>query len=112
MPVKANKKYQNTTVRVPRHVYQQAKTVIDRSQGASFNEFVVQAIEEKVLRLTEAEIDAAFAQMSQDPDYKHDSVALAQEFEKSDWQAFESTGAARHRSKTQAHARTTQARSR
>jgi hypothetical protein len=89
MPVVARKQYQSTTVRVPRHVYEQAKTVISRSQGSSFNEFVVQAIEEKVRRLTEAEIDAAFAQMAHDPDYQRESIAQAREFEKSDWEAFE-----------------------
>jgi hypothetical protein len=90
MALAARKQYQNTTVRLPRQVYERAKTVVVRSQASSFNEFVVQAIEEKVRRLTEAEIDAAFAQMAHDPDYQRESVALASEFEKSDWEAFES----------------------
>lgn len=88
MPV-ADKKYQNTTVRMPRQVYERAKTAIRRSQAASFNEFVVQAIEEKVRRLSEAEIDAAFAHMADDPGYLRDSIGLAREFEKSDWEALE-----------------------
>jgi hypothetical protein len=54
---------------------------------ASFNEFVVEAIEEKVRKLTEAEIDAAFAQMADDPDYQSGSVELVQEFAQSDWDA-------------------------
>jgi hypothetical protein len=89
MPVAATRRYQNTTVRLPRHVYELAKTVVIRSQAASFNEFVVQAIEEKVRRLTEAEIDAAFAQMGLDSDYQRTSIALASEFAKSDWEALE-----------------------
>jgi hypothetical protein len=92
MPVAARKRYQNTTIRLPRHVYERAKIVVVRSQAASFNEFVVQAIEEKVRRLTEAEIDAAFAQMAHDTDYQSTSIALSREFENSDWEAFE-TGA-------------------
>lgn len=91
MSLAATKRYQNTTVRLPRHVYEQAKTVVLQSQASSFNEFVVQAIEEKVRRLTEAEIDAAFAQMATDEDYQRGSIALASEFEKSDWEAFRST---------------------
>jgi len=87
----AKDRYQSTTVRVPRSVYEQAKTVIHRLQGSSFNEFVVQAIEEKVRRLTEAEIDAAFSAMAEDPDYQRDATAMAQEFEKSDWEALESS---------------------
>jgi L-lactate utilization protein LutC len=87
----ARKRYQNTTVRLPRHIYDRAKTVIERSQGSSFNEFVVQAIEEKVRRLTEAEIDAAFAEMAHDTNYQRNSIALASEFEKSDWDALASS---------------------
>lgn len=84
------KRYQNTTVRLPRQVYERAKAVAVRSEASSFNEFVVQAIEEKVRRLTEAEIDAAFEQMGNDADYQRSSVALAKEFEKSDWEALQS----------------------
>src|SRR5271166_7086482 len=86
MPETGAKRYQNTTVRLPRHVYEQAKTVAVQSQASSFNEFVVQAIEEKVRRLTEAEIDAAFAHMANDADYQRDSIALASQFENSDWE--------------------------
>jgi len=103
----ASKKYQNTTVRMPRHVYEQAKTVIGRSHASSFNEFVVQAVEEKVRSLTEAEIDAAFAQMAADPDYQRDSVALARDFEKSDWEAVHSPEVTKS-----SHARPSKARSR
>src|SRR5271156_6742042 len=103
----AAKQYQNTTVRLPRHVYERAKTVVIQSQAASFNEFVVQAIEEKVRRLTEAEIDAAFAQMAHDTAYQTSSIALSREFEKSDWEAYE-TGATHEQPKT----RTSKTRSR
>ena len=89
-PVAPGSQYQTTTVRLPRRVYEQAKTVVVQSQVSSFNEFVVQAIEEKVRRLTEAEIDAAFAQMGHDADYRQNSNALASEFAKSDWEAFTS----------------------
>jgi hypothetical protein len=88
MSLAARKEYQNTTVRLPRQVYERAKTVVVRSQASSFNDFVVQAIEEKVRRLTEAEIDAAFAQMAHDADYQRASVELARQFENSDWEAF------------------------
>ena len=91
MPASVKKQYQNTTVRMPKHVFDRAKTAVSQSQISSFNEFVVQAVEEKVRRLTEAEIDSAFAQMADDPQYQRDSIALAREFEKSDWGAFKST---------------------
>jgi hypothetical protein len=83
-----SREYQNTTVRLPKRVYELAKTAVERSEAASsFNDFVVQAIEQKLRQLTEAEIDAAFAHMADDPEYQRDAVALATEFEKSDWEA-------------------------
>jgi hypothetical protein len=91
MALAARKQYQTTTVRLPQKVYEQAKTVVMQSDAASFNEFVVQAIQEKVRRLTEAEIDAAFGNMAFDPNYQREALALTGEFEKSDWEAFAST---------------------
>jgi len=88
MPVLRKKLYQNTTVRLPRRVYELAKTAVAKSDAASsFNDFVVQASEQKLQQLTESEIDAAFAHMSQDSDYQRTAVALAKEFERSDWEA-------------------------
>ena len=87
------KSYQNTTIRMPKGVYERAKKVANRSAASSFNEFVVQAIEEQVRRRTDEEIDAAFAMMSQDSDYQRDAVAMAQEFEQSDWEADEAAPA-------------------
>jgi hypothetical protein len=88
MAVARRKEYQNTTVRLPRRVYERAKTAVEQSAAASsFNDFVVQAIEHKLQQLTEAEIDAAFAHMAEDLDYQRHAVGLAKEFEKSDWEA-------------------------
>jgi hypothetical protein len=86
------REYQNTTIRLPKQVYELARTAVEKSEAASsLNDFVVQAIEQKLRQLTEAEIDAAFAHMSDDPDYQRDAVALAKEFEKSDWEASRAT---------------------
>ena len=38
--------------------------------------------------MTEAELDACFAEMANDSDYQTDAIALAAEFERSDWEAF------------------------
>jgi hypothetical protein len=84
----AGNRYQNTTLRMPQHIYERAKNAVSRSSDSNFNEFVLEAIEEKLHRLSEAEIDAAFAQMAEDQDFKQESVSLAREFETSDWEAF------------------------
>lgn len=112
MSLAARNQYQSTTVRLPRHVYERAKTIVIRSQASSFNEFVVQAIEEKVRRLTESEIDAAFAQMAHDADYQRTSIALANEFAKSDWEAFASSTRHQPAQHEQPKTRTSKTRSR
>lgn len=112
MSVAAKKRYQNTTVRLPRHVYERAKIVVVQSQASSFNEFVVQAIEEKVRRLTEAEIDQAFSQMAHDTDYQRSSIALSREFEKSDWEAFSQASTSGPQPRGRAHVNPPKTRSR
>lgn len=88
MALAKRKEYQNATVRLPKQVYERARQVVEKSETASsFNEFVVRAIEEKLHHLSESEIDAAFGLMADDPDYQRDAVAMAREFEKSDWEA-------------------------
>ena len=95
MPLARRKEYQNTTVRLPKAVYQRAKTAVEKSEAASsFNEFVVNAIEEKLHGLSEAEIDSAFAGMANDIDYQREAVALTQQFEPSDWEALQFSGVA------------------
>jgi hypothetical protein len=82
--------YQTTTVRMPKMVYEQAKSAVEmREEVSSVNEFIVEAVKDKLREISEADIDAAFAQMANDPAYQRDSVALAKEFEKSDWEAFQ-----------------------
>ena len=112
MALAARKEYQSTTVRLPRQVYERAKTVVVQSRVSSFNDFVVQAIEEKIRRLTDAEIDAAFAQMANDTDYWRASSVMAREFEKSDWEAFKAGATPAESAHEQSKIRTSKTRSR
>lgn len=127
MPRIARNRYQNTTLRMPRQIYQGAKRVVSRFD-VSFNDFVLEAIEEKLQRLSEQEIDMAFAQMAEDNDYQRSAIEMAREFEKSDWEAqkvldepprkaqvadaAESMKASRSRKETISNARSSKARSR
>ena len=86
------KKYQSTTIRMPARLYEEARRVVQaRHDVRSFNELVVEAVKEKLLVLSEEDIDAAFAGMANDPDYQRDAVAMAREFAASDWSAFKAT---------------------
>jgi hypothetical protein len=91
MALSARKKdYQTTTVRMPKKTYEEAKTIVETRQDvSSINEFIVEAVKDKLREIAEGEIDAAFAQMANDPDYQREAIATANEFAMSDWKAFQ-----------------------
>jgi hypothetical protein len=91
MPTTAKKdKYYATTLRLPRRIYERAKHVVDagNTEADSFNDFVVDAIEERLRILREKEIDAAIAEIANDADYQESAIRMTREFERSDWDAF------------------------
>ena len=80
---------QTTTVRMPRDLYEQARTAAKKIGAASsLNDFLIEAVEEKLRQLKEQEIDLAFAEMGKDEDYQREAITLTQSFEKSDWEAY------------------------
>lgn len=86
--------FQTTTVRLPKDLYEQARTAVKEAGAASsINDFMVEAVEEKLRQLREQEIDRAFAEMRSDQDYQRDAVDLARSFARSDWEAFRSANA-------------------
>ncbi|HEX7895965.1 MAG TPA: YlcI/YnfO family protein [Terriglobales bacterium] len=86
--------FQTTTVRLPKDLYEQARTAVKEAGAASsINDFMVEAVEEKLRQLREQEIDRAFAEMRSDQDYQRDAVDLARSFARSDWEAFRSVNA-------------------
>jgi hypothetical protein len=42
-------------------------------------------------KLSQSDLDARFAEMANDPEYRLAALSLAREFERSDWAAFIST---------------------
>ena len=90
MGATAKKQYQSTTVRLPEHVYRQAKDCVEK-RSESLNEFFVKAVKDRLKALREAAIDAAFAGMKEDEEYQRDAVALTRQFAASDWDAFRLT---------------------
>jgi hypothetical protein len=79
-----------TTLRLPKRVYECAKQVVNsgNAQADSFNDFVVNAIRERLRILHEQEIDAAISEIANDAEYQKSAVMMAREFERSDWDAF------------------------
>ncbi|MGH9517474.1 MAG: hypothetical protein ACRD3P_17540 [Terriglobales bacterium] len=78
---------QTTTVRLPRGLYEQARTAVRKpGVASSLNDFLIEAIEDKLHQLREQEIDRAFAEMGSDEEYQREAIAVARSFEKSDWE--------------------------
>ena len=90
--------FQTTTVRLPKGLYEQAKAVVKRgsAEASSINDFLVEAVQDKLRQLREKEIDAAFAGMAHDLEYRQSAIELAQSFEKSDWEAYQVSEAAQN----------------
>ena len=86
--------FQTTTVRLPKDLYEQARTAVKEAGAASsINDFLIEAVQEKLQQLREQEIDNAFAEMGHDKEYRNEAVALTRSFEKSDWEAYRAANA-------------------
>jgi Arc/MetJ-type ribon-helix-helix transcriptional regulator len=93
--------YQTTTIRLPKDLYEQARTAVkDAGAASSINDFLVAAVEEKLQQLREQEIDAAFAEMAHDPEYQKSAIEMAKSFERSDWEAYQVSEAAQNADRT------------
>ena len=74
-------------------LYEQARKAVNEAGiAASLNEFLVDAVAEKLRQFRDRQIDAAFAEMANDQSYRHEAKALAGSFELSDWEAYRSHG--------------------
>jgi hypothetical protein len=80
---------QTTTIRLPKFLYEQArKAVTEAGVAASLNEFLVDAVAERLRQFRNRQIDAAFAGMAEDEAYRQEATAL----ELSDWEAYRFPG--------------------
>ncbi len=89
-PKKGARKVQ-TTLRLPRDLYEQACSRAEANHGgaASLNDFIVAALNAYLQMLQRRQVDAAFAGMANDASYQKQAVGLAESFAESDWEAFE-----------------------
>jgi hypothetical protein len=78
-----------TTLRLPRPLYEQAKIHVSRGTTAAetINDFIIAAIQTYTKILKRRSIDAEFGHMAEDADYQKESRLIAEEFTQSDWEA-------------------------
>jgi|APFre7841882654_1041346.scaffolds.fasta_scaffold57360_3 hypothetical protein len=76
------------TVRFPKPLIQEVERFIRAcGQCESVNDFIVKSMKLRIDVLKRKELDAKFAEMSEDTDYQKEARLIAEEFESSDWEA-------------------------
>jgi hypothetical protein len=80
-----------TTISLPEPVYEAARSLVSShaAPGTSMNGFFEAAVTAYLKQFKRKEIDAQFAAMAGDPAYQAEAAAIAEEFSRSDWEAFE-----------------------
>lgn len=87
MPATASKMHlQTTTVRLPRRLYEKAREVVEKgwTEASSFNELLVESLDNRLKELRRAQIDAEFDQMKNDVQYDHEASIIARQFATND----------------------------
>jgi hypothetical protein len=75
------------TIRLPLSLIREAERFIKASGNCeSVNQFIVKSMRLRIDILQRRELDAKFAEMSEDTDYQKEANLIAQEFEISDWE--------------------------
>ena len=78
-----------TTLALPADVLDAVDRMVSQGEARSRNEFVAHALRHELERLTNAEIDRAFAAMADDEEYQAEARQIAEEFAIADWEAFQ-----------------------
>lgn len=84
----SQKKIVRTTLALPDDLLEATDRAVLEGKARSRNEFVTIALRHELAALKRTEIDAAFALMEDDAQYKSVAVAIANEFSSADWEAF------------------------
>ncbi len=91
MPAKEHTRKVQTTIRLPRLLYEQAKAAVEKGyiSADTMNDFFVAAIQAYLKMLRRKRIDAAFGPMAEDADYQKEVQTIAEEFAESDRESLE-----------------------
>jgi hypothetical protein len=78
-----------TTLRVPRQLYERAKLFVQREKAGSLNDFIVSALSAYVRAMERRAIDDAFRDMAGDKQYQREALQIAEQFAASDAETIE-----------------------
>ena len=90
----ASRKIRTTTVRLPSRLYDEARIVVEKgaTNARSLNDLLVTSLSEKLKHLRRERIDAEFAQMRHDTQYRRESEVIEQQFHSNDLETLKPFG--------------------
>ncbi len=78
-----------TTLSLPSDLLEAADQMVREGKARTRNEFVAMALRRELAAQRRAKIDAAFAEMANDEEYKAEALRIVEEFAEADWEAFQ-----------------------
>ncbi len=78
-----------TTLRLPKPLYERVKGHVEREHTGSVNDFIVNALATYVRAVERKAIDDAFSGMADDKHYQREALLIAEQFAQSDSEALE-----------------------
>ncbi|BAZ20744.1 hypothetical protein NIES4073_16210 [Kalymmatonema gypsitolerans NIES-4073] len=78
-----------TTLTLPSELLEATDKAVQQGKAKSRNEFVAQALRRELAALKRAEIDAALAEMANDPEYQAEVLKMEAEFASAQWEALQ-----------------------
>jgi metal-responsive CopG/Arc/MetJ family transcriptional regulator len=78
-----------TTLTIPRELLEATDKAVLEGKAKSRNDFVAQALRRELALQKRSEIDAALAEMANDPDYQAEVLKLELEFATAQWEALQ-----------------------
>jgi metal-responsive CopG/Arc/MetJ family transcriptional regulator len=78
-----------TTLTIPKELLEATDKAVLEGKAKSRNEFVVQALKRELAAQRRAEVDAALAEMTRDPDYQAEVLRMEVEFATAQWEALQ-----------------------
>ncbi|WP_227498600.1 ribbon-helix-helix domain-containing protein [Synechococcus sp. PCC 7336] len=77
-----------TTLSLPSELIEATDRAIRAGKARSRNELVARALRHELAILKQEQIDAEFAAMAEDLDYREECLEMCEEFAVADWEAF------------------------
>lgn len=78
-----------TTLTIPKELLEATDKAVLEGKAKNRNDFVVQALKRELAAQKRAEIDAALAEMTRDPDYQTEVLRMEVEFATAQWEALQ-----------------------